>query len=332
MSEAFDVLSESARGQLRQAEMPSWTEPMRAKLTHEPFSRDGWIYERKLDGVRCLVFKSGDNVRLMSRNQKELNPAYPELVEAMQARRGGPMIVDGEIVAFRGNLTSFEELQKRMQIRDPRRAQATGVAVFLYLFDILHLAGYDVSKVPLRERKKLLKAALRFEDPIRYTTHRNATGEELLDQACERGWEGLIAKRGDSPYQHKRSTDWLKLKCLKTQEMVIGGYTDPQGSRTGFGSLLLGYYSDRKFRYAGKAGTGFDEQTLRRLHDKLQQIETDRRPFADRDISRRGVHWVKPELVGEFTYTEVTRDGRLRHPRFRGLRHDKAPEDVRLER
>jgi bifunctional non-homologous end joining protein LigD len=167
---------------------------------------------------------------------------------------------------------------------------------------------------------------------MRFTPHRNADGERYFDEACRKGWEGLIAKRADSAYAHRRSTDWLKFKCVKRQELVIGGYTDPKGKRTGFGALLVGYYEQGRLRYAGRIGTGYDDATLERLAARLAGLERRSRPFADEDIPERGVHWVTPKLVAEAAFTEWTEDGRLRHPRFLGLRADKAPEEVGRER
>ncbi len=330
MSGPLDRLSDEARDALRRRAQPRSVEPMLARLTHDRFSDPDWIFERKLDGERCLAFRKGGRVDLRSRNDKELNDTYPELAAAL--RRGdGTWIVDGEVVAFRGAVTSFERLQGRMQVSDPDEARATGIKVYYYLFDILHLDGHDTTAVPLRERKKLLRAALPFRDPIRFTAHRNAGGESYLREACRKGWEGLIAKRADGRYVHGRSPLWLKFKCGHRQEFVIGGFTDPRGSREGFGALLIGYHEDGELRYAGKVGTGFDERTLQDLHRRLARSEVDEPPFADEKLPRKGVHWVRPRLVGEFGYTELTRERRLRHPRFLGLRRDKDPRRVRLE-
>ena len=327
MSDPFRSLSAELRGRLRKAEHPSWVQPMLATLTDEPFSDEAWIYERKLDGVRCLAFRDGGRVRLLSRNRKPQNPTYPELVEAIGAQE------PRDIVAFQKGLTSFSRLQQRMKIADPERARRTGVAVHYYLFDLVHLDGRDTTGLPLRERKTLLRRALRFRDPLRFSAHRNAEGVDYLEEACRKGWEGLIAKRADSTYVHGRSKDWLKFKCVARQEMVVGGWTDPQGGRLGLGALLVGTYEDGKLRYAGKVGTGFDDETLRELADRLATIELESPPFADPNgLPRKGVHWASPRLVAEVGFTEWTRDGKLRHPRFLGLRTDKAPKDVVRER
>jgi bifunctional non-homologous end joining protein LigD len=306
---------------LSDAPVPRWFEPMKAVLTDEPFSDPDWVYERKLDGVRCLAFRDGRDIRLLSRTRKPL--AYPGLAEALAADRCDRFAVDGEVVAFQGGITSFSRLQRRHRER---------VAIFLYLFDAVHLEGEDVSALPLRERKARLRDSLSFEGPIRYSQHRNERGEELYEDACRRGLEGLIAKRADSPYRHGRSRDWLKLKCSYEQELVIGGFTAPQGSRTEFGALLVGYHEDGRLRYAGKVGTGFDRPTLRDVGARLQELEADAPPFADVHPIPKGTRWVRPELVAQVAFSEWTRDGRLRHPRYLGLRDDKPAREVIRER
>jgi bifunctional non-homologous end joining protein LigD len=327
----FDALSEASRARLRTRSHPRWIRPMLATLTDEPFSNPGWIYERKLDGVRCLVFRRGARVRLLSRNRLAMNAAFPELVEDLEREPCDDFVADGEIVAFEGDRTSFARLQGRIGIRKAEDARRSGIAAYLYLFDILHLAGHDTTRLPLRDRKALLKRALSFPGRVRYTPHRTHHGEAYLKEACKKGWEGLIAKDATSLYVHRRSRAWLKLKCVHGQELVIGGYTEPQGSRKGFGALLVGYYDNGRLRYGGKVGTGYDDATLERLARRLRALESRRSPFAD-EVRERGVHFVRPALVGEFGFTEWTGDGKLRHPRFLGLRTDKRPGDVRRER
>lgn len=315
------------REEATQADMPDWKSPMLATLTHTPFSDPGWLYERKFDGERCLACVHRGRVRLLSRNKKLLNDTYPELEDALK-HQAAECIADGEIVAFDGHVTSFSRLQKRMQIKDRKQAQQSEVPVFFYLFDLLYYDGYDLSDVPLRARKKRLKDALTFRDPIRYTPHRNERGEAFHAQACDKGWEGIIAKKADSPYRSARSRDWLKFKCVNQQEFVIVGFTEPQGERIGFGALLIGYYDSGQLHYAGQVGTGYDDALLESLSAQLKHIERDGPPVVDEDIPSKDVHWVKPELVGEVGFTEWTRKGRLRHPRFLGLRRDKSPKDV----
>jgi DNA ligase D-like protein (predicted ligase) len=332
MSSPLELLSPEARAALRPEPYPTWVAPMLATLTDRPFSRKGWVFERKLDGERVLAFRRGSDVRLLSRNRKSIDAAYPEIAEAIASEGLHDEVLDGEVVAFVRGVTSFAALQPRMQVRSAAQARASGVKVYYYVFDLLHLDGYDTTGLPLLERKRLLRAAIRWGSPIRFTTHRATNGTDFLAEACEKGWEGLIAKRGDAPYQHRRSTDWLKFKCSREQEFVVGGFTDPKGSRVGFGALLLGYYDGGKLRYAGDVGTGFDRETLLRLRDRLSRLEQDRPAFERDGLPRSGVHWVRPELVAQVAFTEWTRDGKLRHPRFKGLRRDKRARDVVRER
>src|SRR4051794_11419592 len=214
--------------------MAAAAEPMKAKLAADAFDDSAWVFERKLDGIRASVRRRGGRVTLTSRTGKDLSRAYPELVEALEAEAATEFLADGEIVAFDGSRTSFERLQGRMGIHDPRLARMTGIPVFLYLFDLLEFDGHDLTGLPLRRRKGALRRAFSFHGPVRYTPHRNERGEDFFADACEKGWEGLIAKRADSPYVHSRSRDWLKLKCSFEQELVIGGFTAPQGSRQRF--------------------------------------------------------------------------------------------------
>jgi bifunctional non-homologous end joining protein LigD len=304
--------------------------PMKAVLVDAPFSDPGWLFERKLDGIRCGAIRRGGGVRLQSRTGEPLNPSYPELVEALED--GGPdAVADGEIVAFRGGATSFSRLQWRMQIRDPERARRSRIAVYLYLFDLLELDGDDLRERPLRERKRALRRAVAFRGHVRFTPHRVGDGEAYFRHACRRGWEGLIAKGADSPYVPGRSRHWLKIKCSRAQELVIGGWTEPKGSRQRLGAILVGYWADGKLRYAGKVGTGFDNATLEMLGDELERRERPDPPFAGGGLPR-AARWAEPELVAQVAFTEWTRDGRLRHPRFEGLRRDKpAAEVVREE-
>jgi len=323
----IDDLDPGLRSGLRKADPPDWVSPMLATLTHEHFSDAEWIFERKLDGERILAFGHASAVRLLTRNRKDAGETYPEIVEALEERAHMPCVLDGEVVAFEGNVTSFSRLQQRMQTTDPETARRSGIAVYYYLFDIIYLDGYRLDALPLRARKSLLREAVDYGGPIRFTAHRNADGEAFLSEACEKGWEGLIAKRTDAPYRHSRSRDWLKFKCTHGQELVIGGYTAPHGSREHFGALLVGYYDDGALRYAGKVGTGFDAETLERLHARFRELEQASSPFAD-DVDEDEVTWVKPKLVGEFGFTEWTAYGKLRHPRFLGLRRDKEARDV----
>jgi bifunctional non-homologous end joining protein LigD len=302
--------------------LPERVEPMKAVLTDERFSDPGWVFERKLDGIRCIAIKDGRGVRLLSRNQLSLNARFPEVVEALERDPATRFVIDGEVVAFAGSQTSFAALQQRGE---------HDVGVYYYVFDLLYHAGEDTTALPWRSRKALLRGALAFHGPIRLTPHRNGDGEALFREACRKGWEGLIAKRADAPYKHGRSRDWLKFKCSAEQELVIGGYTAPTGSRIELGALLLGHYEDGRLRYAGKVGTGFTRATLRDLAAKLAPLRRESSPFAD-EIRERDVTWVEPKLVAQVGFSEWTRDGRLRHPRFLGLRDDKPAEEVVRER
>lgn len=332
MHPALESLGDEERDALKKRKQPSWTEPMLATLTDEPFSDENWLFERKLDGERCLAFRKGKKVTLYSRNRKSLNDTYPEVRDALVKQAPDAFIVDGEIVAFSGGRTSFSRLQGRMQIDDPKKSRRCNIAVYYYVFDLLHFDGYDCRGLPLRARKGVLKRALSFDDPIRYTAHRNRDGEAYQAEACRKGWEGVIAKRADAEYVHSRSRKWLKLKCVNQQEFVIGGYTDPKGSREGFGALLIGFYEGGALRYAGRVGTGFDDRLLKSLHKTLSNKERKTPPFADDSLPSKGVHWVRPDLVAEVAFTEWTEDDRLRHPRFLGLRRDKKPKDVHQEK
>ena len=293
---------------------------MKAVLSDEPFSDPAWIFERKLDGVRCIAHRDDTVVRLLSRTDRDMSAQYSEVAEALRADPCPDFVVDGEVVALdsRG-ITSFSRLQRRGKER---------VAIYLYVFDLLRLEGSDLRDLPLRERKRQLREALRFEDPIRFTPHRNEVGEQLYEEACRKGLEGVIAKRADSPYRATRSRDWLKLKCNAEQELVIGGFTAPQGSRTDFGALLVGHFEGDTLLYAGKVGTGFDRSTLAELGAQLRDLESEDNPFADVHPIPRGTHWVEPQLVAQIGFTEWTRDGRLRHPRYLGLRDDKPARQV----
>ncbi|MDX1593581.1 MAG: non-homologous end-joining DNA ligase [Gammaproteobacteria bacterium] len=327
MSRGFDSLDPSLRSRLEPGRKARFLEPMRATLTHDHFSDPDWLFERKLDGERLIVVRRRGHVDLYTRNGNEVGDTYPELREAMAG--GGPQLVaDGEAVAFEGKRTSFARLQQRMKLSSAREARRSPVAVYLYLFDLLHLDGHDLQALPLRARKGLLREAVAFAGRVRYTPHRNEAGEAYHATACEKGWEGVIAKRADAPYRHARTRDWLKFKCVNGQELVIGGFTEPRGERHGLGALLVGYYDDEgQLHYAGKVGTGYDEEELERLRRLLDRRARQTSPFTD-PVRERGAHFVRPELVAEFGFTEWTRDGKLRHPRYLGLRRDKDPRDV----
>ncbi len=313
-------LDAAERELVHAAPAPAHARLMKAVLSRQPFSDPEWLFERKLDGIRCLAIRDGEPVRMLSRNDLDLSGRYPEVRDALVAQSGTRFAVDGEIVAFDRGQTSFARLAQRGHRR---------VAVFYYLFDLLWLDGFDVRALALRTRKRLLRDALQTGGALRLSTHRNEVGEAMFAHACRQGWEGVIAKRADSPYRETRSRDWLKFKCEAGQELVIGGFTAPRGSRTELGALLLGYYDDGQLRYAGKVGTGFDRETLEDLGRQLRALKRDTSPFADAGAIREaGITWVAPQLVAAVAFTEWTRAGRLRHPRYLGLREDKSAEQV----
>ncbi len=300
--------------------------PMKAVLHDRPFSDPAWVFERKLDGERCGALRRGGRVQLLSRTGRALNATYPELVDAL-ASDGPDLLLDGEIVAFARGQTSFARLQQRIGISDPELARRSPVAVYYYVFDLLECDGEDLRVLPLLERKARLRSAVAFGGRLRHTRYLRGEGERAFGEACWRGWEGLIAKRIDSRYLATRSRDWLKLKCAHGQELVIGGWTEPRGSRKHLGALLVGYYDGGQLRYAGKVGTGFDVPTLGRLHEELTRRERPTTPFEAGDPPR-SARWAEPELVAEIGFAEWTRDGKLRQPRYQGLRDDKPPWEV----
>jgi bifunctional non-homologous end joining protein LigD len=294
--------------------------PMLARLVSAPPSGDGWVYERKLDGLRCIAVRHGDRVELWSRSRQSFTARFGGIAEALRRVPADDFVFDGEIVAMEGDRTSFALLQRPGSTATP----------ILYVFDVLHLAGRDIRNLPLLERKKLLEELVGEQGVVRRVRHLEGDPGKLLRKACAAGWEGLIAKRADGPYRSGRSSDWLKLKCSASQELVVGGWTEPKGSRTGFGALLVGYYDATGLRYAGKVGTGFDTATLTDLHQRMAARERDTSPFVDR-VREKGAHWTEPELVANVAFTEWTEDGKLRHPRFEGLRPDKDPRTVARE-
>jgi bifunctional non-homologous end joining protein LigD len=286
---------------------PDWLEPMAATLTQERFCGPEWIFERKLDGIRMLAFKNRDAVQLLSRNRLSLNGSYPAVVKAIAALPHEQLILDGEATA------GWE------------RTNAD-----YHVFDVLWIDGRDLRSLPLVERRELL-AALPLEPPLGRVPALDL--ERPWDLAAEEGWEGVIAKRRDSRYEHRRSPHWLKMKCEESQELVVGGFTDPQGKRVGLGALLVGYFEGDDFCFAGKLGTGFDTKLLLSLRAELDALEVPTPPFTKaRGLPRLRAHWVRPEIVVQVGFIEWTVHGKLRHPRLLGVRRDKAARDVVRER
>jgi DNA ligase D-like protein (predicted ligase) len=309
--------------------IPSWAQPQLATLTKDRFSDPEWLFERKLDGERLLAFRDASGVRLLTRNDRDVTGTFPEVADALRGQKADGFVIDGEVVAFLDGQTSFSRLQQRLGVAHPAASLIEDYPVTYYIFDVLFADGHDTRGLPQRERKERLNALLDFTGPLRYTDHRDGDGEAFYRQACVDGWEGLIAKRADAPYAEGRTHNWLKFKCITGQEFVIGGYTDPQGSRQGLGALLVGYYdADGRLTYAGKVGTGFSAATLRSLHESLSALERDTSPFANGKPPRTGVHWAEPRLVAQIEFAEWTTDGLLRQPRYEGLRDDKDPAEV----
>ena len=309
----------------RKTRMPATLSPTLATLVDAAPAGDDWIHEVKFDGYRMVARIDRGDVHIYSRNGKEWTAALPSIVASLERIAVDQAWLDGEIaVADASGRTSFQELQNALSDR------ADDIVYFL--FDVPYLDGHDLRGVALSDRKRLLSALIGTSDSrLRYSVDVRGSGAEFFRQACGLGLEGAISKRADSKYRDAtRTRDWLKVKCGKRQEMVIGGFTDPQGSRSGFGALLLGIYQAGKLRYAGKVGTGFDEATLNKLRPILGRLERRESPFVDppRGYEAKGAHWVKPQLVAEIAFTEWSDDGALRHPSFQGLREDKKATDV----
>ncbi|HSE93382.1 MAG TPA: non-homologous end-joining DNA ligase, partial [Methylomirabilota bacterium] len=323
-----------ARVRAPRGEIPASQSPMLATLVDRVPPGPGWLFEVKYDGVRVIARREGTRVTLAGRNGQDFTPRYPELIEALRALTVERFVLDGEVVAVdeRGR-PSFQRLQNRMHLTRPvdvARARET-VPVSAVFFDALALDGHDLRALPLAERKACLALVLPSRGVVRYGGHVAERGDAFLAAAAEQQLEGIVAKKVDSAYGAGRSRDWLKIKCQLRQEFVIGGWTDPQGSRPYFGALHLGLYEDGRLVYVAKVGTGFDGKTLTLVWRKLGALARATSPFATVSPRGRGHHWVEPRLVCEVRFTEWTEDGGIRHPAFLGLRDDKRPEDCRRE-
>jgi bifunctional non-homologous end joining protein LigD len=321
--------------------MPSTIHPMLATPIDEPFDGSDWLFEIKWDGYRAVAFINDGKLRLVSRNQNELTERFPELKDLPKFVHAKSTILDGEVVALDDDgRASFSLMQQRTGFRPGgRRGEAkSDVPVLYYAFDLLYLDGYDWRKVPLEERKKKLASLLVTGDSVRYSDHYEKQGKALFEMASAKGLEGILAKKRDSIYQERRSSEWLKIKITHHLEAVIGGYTEPEGSRAHFGSIVLGLYDKHgRLIHVGQAGSGFDQKSLEEIWKLLKKRETKKNPFYGEVEALRKVYWVKPELVAEIEYTEWT-DGaskgsgpKLRAPVFLGLRDDKNPQDCMLE-
>jgi bifunctional non-homologous end joining protein LigD len=306
-----------------------WHPPQLATLA--PAAPDGadWVHEIKYDGYRMLAWIDGASVRLLTRNRKDWTDRFPELVRALVGLNLGDAVLDGEVgVELPDGRTSFQALQNVL------KHSSSGGRLRFWLFDALRLDGEDLTRLPLVERKARLRAVLSgARAPLRYSEHVEGRGPAFHEQACRHGLEGIISKRSAAPYRGGRSRDWLKVKCVREQEFVVGGYTAPGGSRQGLGALHVGTFEDGRLVYRGKVGTGYTENTLRDLVRRLKPLKRPDSPFADgpRAGAARGSTWVDPVLVAQVRFTEVTDDGRLRHPVFHGLREDKDATEVVFE-
>jgi bifunctional non-homologous end joining protein LigD len=321
--------------------MPTEIHPMLATPINEPFDGPDWLFEIKWDGYRAVAFIENGKVRLVSRNQNELTSRYPELKDLAKSIKAKTAILDGEVVALdEQGRPSFSLMQQRTGFRPGGRRGAANadVPVLYYAFDLLYLDGYDWRKLPLEERKKKLASILIAGDSARYSDHYERQGKALFEMAREKGLEGILAKKRESIYQERRSSEWLKIKIRHRLEAVIGGYTEPEGSRAHFGSIVLGLYDKQgRLIHVGQAGSGFDQKALDEIWKMLKQRETKKNPFYGEVEALRKVFWVKPELVAEIEYaewTEGTSAGsgpKLRAPVFLGLRDDKDPKECRLD-
>ena len=323
---------------LKPTTMPQQPVLMQCTLVAEPFDDPDWIFEPKLDGLRVLCWFDGSRLDVLSRQHKAQNAQFPDLIAALRPCLPDRVILDGEVVCLDAQgRSSFRLLQQRLHLQDPTeiKERMRQYPAYLYLFDLLYLDRYDVTGLPLEQRKQLLRESVRWTDGIRWTEYTPETGTQMFQDICHHGGEGIIGKHRQSLYVPERSRNWVKIKCLDRQEFVIGGFTDPKGSRVGFGALLVGYYSDdgRSLVYAGKVGTGFTHRLLLDLRQRLDALQQERSPFDQGDPPRGAdVHWVTPALVAEIAFAEWTHHGKLRQPRFVGLRFDKRPQEVRHER
>lgn len=293
-----------------------------ATLSAEAPEGDAWLHEQKFDGYRILAVKDGRGVKLLSRRFKDWTAQFQVVADAVAALKPEELMLDGEVcVLAPDGRTSFQGLQN-----------GSGPLVY-FAFDVLAIDGDDVGALPLEQRKG--KLAKLCKGIVRYSDHVIGDGRAAFANACKLGIEGIVSKRRDQPYAPGRGKSWLKIKCIQRQELVIGGYTDPDGARTGIGALLMGYYEKKKLVYAGKVGTGFTMKTLADLREQLQPLVRPTSPF-DPEPARVKTgprrHWVEPLLVGEVAFAEWTSDGHLRHPSFQGLRADKVPTDVIREK
>jgi bifunctional non-homologous end joining protein LigD len=319
--------------------MPAAIHPMLATSVDDPFDDPEWLFEIKWDGYRAIAFITEGKVRLVSRNQNDLTAQYPELRSVPSFIKAETAILDGEIAALdEQGRSSFSLMQQRTGIRPGGRRTASrqDISVLYYVFDLLYLDGYDLRRVSLEKRKDLLAKITSLDGPVRYSDH-FSQGKALFDVAKQKGLEGILAKRRSSVYEERRTREWLKIKITQTVDCVVGGYTDPEGSRSYFGSIVLGLYGKNgDLIHVGQAGTGFDQAMLQEVWQALKKLETKRSPFPRGVEALRTVHWLKPELVAEIKFTEWTHESaeggmKLRAPVFLRLREDKDPKECALQ-
>ena len=315
--------------------MPTAIQPMLASIVEDPFDDPNWLFEIKWDGYRVISFIEGGKVRMISRNQNDLGPRYPELSALPKLVNATTAILDGEVVVLdEEGRPSFSLMQQRTGIRAHGRQAATrpDLPILYYVFDLIYLDGYDLRRVALDDRKRVLRQILASGELVRYSDHHAGQGVALFQVAKQRGLEGIVAKKCSSCYEERRSREWLKIKITQTVDCVIGGYTDPEGARQYFGSLALGLYNDKKqLIHVGNAGTGFNQTMLKQIWEVLKELETRKIPFTG-PVDAKNVHWVKPERVAEVKFSEWTHETsegglKLRAPVFLGLRDDKNPQD-----
>lgn len=316
------------------APMPKTVKPMLAVLAAKPFSSPDWFYEVKLDGVRVLAFINEGNLRLVSRNQKEITEQFPELQEVLPQIKAKQAILDGEVVTYdEKGRTSFQRLQKRLGVTNKAALAVLKetVPIFYVVFDLLYCDGHDLRCLPLVKRREKLAEVVVPKEKLQLADYIQGHGEQLFSLAKEKGFEGIMAKHKDSLYEEKRSSLWQKIKAVLTQEFVVGGYTAPKRGRLYFGALLLGVYEDNRLKYVGHTGTGFDEETLAKLFQLMQPLRTENCPFVTLPQTNTKPFWLKPKLVAEVKFSQWTFEGSLRHPVFVGLRLDKEPKECRRE-
>ena len=314
----------------RRAAMPKFVQPQLATLVERPPDGNGWLHELKHDGYRILARVEHRRAKLFSRNAHDWTEKFPAVAEAVGRLPVEEAILDGEVtVLLPDGTSSFQALQNF-------GSSTTRGQLAYMIFDLLYLDGRDLTGARLDDRKAALARVLASGSDraavLRYSDHVVGAGADFFARACKLGLEGIVSKKRDAPYRGTRGADWLKVKCLKQQEIVIGGYTEPEGSRIGIGALLGGVYESGRLVYVGKIGTGFDNRTLRDLQQRLSRLEQKTSPFASRPAGAARAHWVKPELVGQVSFSEWTSDGKLRHPAFQGLREDKPADSVVRER